>query len=233
MCDRRVFAWEWLRRSPVYRDLWEVRHRLGSDMPAKLGLLGWIDPSLEAPVARPIWRVGLDPRVLDGRPAAAAADASDLFDVRDFAPFVSVEIDDAQIEHWLLSDGHWAVRLDLRNGTLLGGPIFLEHRLAGIQSAKPKIEALRHLTALSSSGALPASMLPREKRASHWILELRVGDALLEGATQQEMARVLFGASIAPRRWRLESASYRLRVQRLVRTARRRLADPFDGPWFD
>lgn len=75
-------------------------------------------------------------------------------------------------------------------------------------------------------------MLPRERRAAHWILELRVGDAILEGATQQEMARELFGGAIAPRKWRLDSASYRLRIQRLVRTARRRLADPLGGPWF-
>jgi hypothetical protein len=151
---------------------------------------------------------------------------------REYEILMAVAIDQRQNEHWLLSDGHWAVRLDLCNGTLLGGPVNLEHRLTGIQSAKPKIETLRHLVALTSHGELPASMLPRERRATHWILELRVGDALLEGATQQEMARVLFGTSIAPRRWRLESASFRLRVQRLVRTARRHLDDPLAGPWF-
>lgn len=146
---------------------------------------------------------------------------------------MSVEVDTAQIEHWLLSDGHWAVRLDLHNGTLLGGPTLVEHRMTGLASAEPKLKALRQFVLLARKGRLPASLLPRERRAAQWILELRVGDALLEGATQQQMARALFGHAIAPERWRIESASYRLRVQRLVRVARRYLAAPLSGPWFD
>jgi hypothetical protein len=54
-------------------------------------------------------------------------------------------------------------------------------------------------------------------------------DALLANTTQQEIARTLFSYSVTPRRWRLESTSYLLRVQRLVRIARRRLADPWQA----
>lgn len=146
---------------------------------------------------------------------------------------MTVEIDTDHAEHWLLSDGHWAVRLDLHDGTLLGGPVLVEHRVTGLASAKPKLEALRQFVVLAQRGALPVSMVPRERRAAQWIAELRAADALLDGATQQEIARALFGTSISPRRWRLESASYRLRVQRLVRIARDRLAVPLNGPWFD
>lgn len=146
---------------------------------------------------------------------------------------VSVEVDAAHVEHWLLSDGHWAVRLDLHDGTLLGGPTLVEHRMTGLASAEPKIEALRQFVLLARKGWLPASLLPRERRAAQWILELRAGDALLEGVPQQAIARALFRHAIAPERWRIESASYRLRVQRLVRIARRYLAAPLSGPWFD
>lgn len=62
---------------------------------------------------------------------------------------------------------------------------------------------------------------------------LQFGDALLAGASQQAIARELFGDAIAPSRWRVKSASYRLRVQRLVKAARRYLAEPLGGPWFD
>jgi hypothetical protein len=146
---------------------------------------------------------------------------------------MTVEIDKTHTEHWLLSDGHWTVRLDLHDGTLLGGPVFLEHRSWGIRSAGRKLDALRQLLSLAKQGEMPVSLCPRERRAAQWILELRVADAMLESATQHEIARALFPDSVAPRRWRLESASYRLRVQRLVRIARRRLADPLAGPWFD
>ena len=144
-----------------------------------------------------------------------------------------VAVDASHREHWLLSDGRWAIRLDLHDGTLLGGPVLVEHRVTGLVSARPKLEALRQFVFLAQKGDLPVSMVPRERRAAQWILELRIGDALLDEATQQEMARALFGKSVAAKRWRIESASYRLRTQRLVKAARRRLADPLAGPWFD
>ncbi|QCB55852.1 DUF2285 domain-containing protein [Sphingopyxis sp. PAMC25046] len=233
LCDRRAFAWEWLRRSGSYRQMWARRAELPDGSLDATGLLGWIDPALAAPQARPIWSIDRDPHVLRGRPAGRGCASEDLFDILAVAPLVSVAVDAAHREHWLVSDGRWSVRLDLNDGTLLGGPIRVEHRIAGIVSAKPKLEALRQFLVLAQMGTLPASMMPRERKAGQWILELRTGDALLDDASQQDIARALFSLAIAPRRWRLESASYRLRVQRLVRIARRRLSDPSWGPWFD
>ena len=232
IADRRCFAWEWLRRTPAYRRAWTERTKLPHEASSDFGLLGWIDPRFATPQARPIWSIGTDPRVLDGHLLGGCDMLEDLFDIRDVAPFVSVEIDRCGNEHWLISDGHWAIRLDLHDGTLLGGPALLEHRLQGTRSSRPKLDALRQFLALATTGALPQSLMPREQRAARWILELRVGDAMIEQVSQQEMARFLFGSAIAPRRWRLDSASYRLRIQRLVRIAQRRLAEPLAGPWF-
>ena len=161
------------------------------------------------------------------------ADARGLYFIIDEAAVASVAVDAAHIEHWLLSDGRWAIRLDLHDGTLLGGPALVEYRMTGLGSARPKLDTLRKFVTLARKGRLPASMTPHERRAAQWILELRVADALIEGARQQAMARALFGHAIAAGRWRIESASYRLRVQRLVRVARRHLAAPLSGPWFD
>lgn len=97
-------------------------------------------------------------------------------------------MDAAHREHWLVSDGRWSVRLDLNGGTLLGGPILVEHRIAGTVSAKPKLKALRQFLVLAQMGALPASMLPRERKAVQSILELRASDALLDEATQVAFA---------------------------------------------
>lgn len=233
-CDRRFFAWEWLRRSASYQHGWHQRDRLPGDAAARMGLIAWVDPAIPAPHARPIWNVDTDPAVLDGRPARHAARsnaAADSLDILAIAPLVSVEVS-ADTEHWLLSDGHWAIRLDLHDGTLLGGPLLIEHRLTGLRSLGPRLAALRQLTSVAERGALAASLMPRERRAAQWILELRVADALLAGVSQQTMARRLFGSAVATDHWRLESTAYRLRVQRLVRRARGRLANPLGGPWF-
>lgn len=233
-CDRRFFAWEWLRRSPAYRHCWRRRDLLPGDAAARMGLVAWIDPAIAAPRARPIWNVDTDPAVLDGRPARQGGldkINADSLDILSIAPLVSVAVS-AKAEHWLLSDGHWAVRLDLHNGTLLGGPLLIEHRLTGLGSLAPRLAALRRLASVAERGRLPASLMPRERRAAQWILELRVADGLLAGASQQMMARCLFGSVIAAEHWRLESTAYRLRIQRLVRRARARLAKPLAGPWF-
>lgn len=231
--DRRTFAWEWLRRNDMYRRLWSQRGQPGAIGPERFALLGWIDPALPAPDARPIWSIDKDPRVLRARLATASAPPDDLFDIRSVAPFVSVEIGVDHIEHWLLSDGHWAIRLDLQGGTLLGSPALVEQRIAGLQSARPKLEALRQFIVLASAGHLPASMIPRERKAAQWIRELRAGDAILDGASQHQLAHELFGAAMSARRWRVENSSHRLRVQRLFKIARMRLSCPLDGPWFD
>lgn len=119
------------------------------------------------------------------------------------------------------------------NGTLLGGPLLLNHRICGLESAEPKLLALRQLIALSRYGELPVGLHPKEVRAPRWVLELRTADGIAAGATQHEMAKSFFGQAVALDRWRLESASYRLRIQRLARAARRNLSAPLGGPWFD
>lgn len=227
--DRRGFAWEWLRRHEPYRQAWMHRTRPAMDF----GLLAYEDPDHGLPQAKPIWTDAIDPAVLASRPCRENGwSADDLLDVRRISDFVSVEIDQYDDEHWLITDGRWSIRLDLHDGTLLGGPVLLQHHLRGLASADPKAHALRQLTALAAEGRIPASLLPREQRAARWILELRTADAMLSGATHQEMAQVFYRSTTRQAGWRSANNSIRLRVQRLVRTARRNLADPLGGPWF-
>ncbi|WP_332817686.1 transcriptional regulator domain-containing protein [Sphingopyxis sp.] len=227
--DRRGFAWEWLRRHAPYRHAWQSRDRL----PEEFGLLAYEDPGHALADARPIWSPGIDPSVLASHPIRLPATAAeDMLDIRKLSQFVSVEIDDADIEHWLLTDGQWIVRLDLHDGTLLGGPVFLGHALSGFRAAEPGIAALRQLGALATAGQMPPALRPREPRAVRWVLELRTADAMISGASHQDMARAFYGKTATGERWRLENGSFRLRIQRLARTARKYLDDPFCGPWF-
>lgn len=226
--DRRAFAWEWLRRHRPYRLAWRNRHV----PPETFGLLAYEDPDRATPDARPLWTTDTDPQVLGSRPASGPHGEGDLFDIRCVAEAVAVAVDEHDNEHWLLTDGHWVVRLDLHEGTLLGGPLYLQHDIKGFDGTAPKLATLRRLGAIAHHGNLPASLRPREARAPRWVLELRTADALAVGASQQEMARLFFGRAISDTRWRLESGSYRMRVRRLVRLAHHYLENPFGGPWF-
>lgn len=228
-CDRRAFAWEWLRRNPGYRSA----AARGTPDPGTFGLVAFADPDLAAAGARPIWAPKVDPHVLDTYVGGYASEPDDQLDIRALAEFVSVEVRDDTTEHWLLSNGQWSIRIDLHDGTLLGGPLLLDHRMQGLASAEPKMVALRRLIALSRHGSLPAGLQPKEVRAARWVLELRTADGLAAGATHHAMARSFFGQSVARDRWRVESASYRLRIQRLAQAARRNLSAPLSGPWFE
>jgi hypothetical protein len=201
--------------------------------PVDFGLLAYENPDHGLPQAKPIWADVIDPAVLVSRPCRGRApSAGDLLDVRRISDFVSVEIDQYDDEHWLITDGRWSIRLDLNDGTLLGGPVMLQHHLQGFASAEPKVHALRQLAALAADGEIPAGLLPREHRAARWILELRTADALISGATHQEMAQIFYRSANGQAGWRSENNSLRLRVQRLVRAAKQNLADPLGGPWF-
>ncbi len=232
LCDRRAFAWEWLRRTRRYRRLWAARERLQIDAPLRVGLLAWIDPAIATPEARPIWSPAIDPKVLETRAGNRAHGPRDYFDILALADYVSVAVDQENAEHWLFSDGRWLIGLVHRDGTLLGRSGFLLHEIGGLESAGPKVAALQQFLALTARGEMPAPLRPRESRAPRWILELRTADALAAGASQKSIAEVLFEQNFTARRWRVDSASYRSRVQRLVKVAQHYLADPLSGPWF-
>lgn len=231
--ERSIFAWEWLRRTPDYRRAWD-RSRgepiaAQARLAAKFGLQELIAPSLSGAAARPIWKETVDPRVLNAVPgeATARADRIDLWQLWAWA--VVAVCDD--VEHWRFGNQSFSIRIDLRSGTLLGGEAALAFQLDGLARLAPKLAALDLLMRLADRPDVPPAV-PAERRAARWIAELRVADALAASATQQEMARVLLGPAVLLDGWREAGESHRLRIQRLVRSARRRLAAPLSPLWF-
>lgn len=214
--SRPAFAWEWLRRSDEYRDCW-------GDAFARFGLLGRVDPCLDARVARPLWSASVDRSVL----SCVVGGAGDCFDIAVLGGLASMVGGD-EVEQWLLSDGLRSLRVDLLGGTLGAGPVPLRFFVDGLVSGEPVLLALRRLSVVARTGRFGGSLFAREPRADRWVLALRVCDALRAGAGQREIAGVLFDVSSA--RWRVAAPSFRLRVQRLVGLARRSLiAGP--APW--
>ncbi|MDB5705496.1 MAG: hypothetical protein JWN66_2612 [Sphingomonas bacterium] len=209
--DRTCFAWEWLRRDEAYR-----RGFSENAPPSGFGLHAMVDPALDGRTSRPVWRRAIDRSVLVADVEAAGCDLFELGRVARFATIVT----SAEGEHILLSDGLRSVRFDLLSGSVRSGPVALRWQLAGLWSLMPALTALRQLIALAGSGAFSASLHPRERRAPRWIATLRVRDARAAGATAREMARELFGEAVVGASWRVDAASYRLRIQRLVALSR-------------
>jgi hypothetical protein len=218
--DRSIFAWEWLRRDPDYRAAArQAPDGEGGREAAIWDLHRFEDPDRAAPEARPLWRAGHHPYVLKAKAGATTA-PSDAFDLRRLAALATVDTEHGEGEHWLLSDGLRAIRLDLVAGTAAQGPVELHYLLAGRVSASGPLLALRRLLALAETGRFSRTLHPREPKARRWILALRAHDALAAGASQREIAAGLLGDAAEEARWRVHAASLRSQVQRLVRAAR-------------
>lgn len=233
--ERAMFAWEWLRRSPSYRESWAQSRRSSPDNQLltahQFGLVVLVPPTLTGPEARPIWHAAQDAHVLSALVAREQISARDLLDVRALPGGIDIAFDEEDAEHWRIELAGRVVRIDVRGGTLLGGPTLLRYELSGLASVRPKLQPLGMLVR-AALGDPTRAAAPREARAARWITELRTADALADGASQQDIARALFGSSINTERWRAEGESFRLRVQRLVRIARTRLRHPLDPAWF-
>ncbi len=120
-------------------------------------------------------------------------------------------------EEILLRHGCRSVRLAVRSGTFLEGPVHLRYTLEGMRDLGHQLMTLRRLVGLRRLKRLPLTLFPPERRAPRWTVMLRVLDARDAGASQREMAEIILGGT---RDWRRGSDYLRLRVQRLVRIAR-------------
>lgn len=222
--DRSLFAWEWLRRAPAYRQAWKEA-RTGSGEPGDaaraaeaFGLVDFEAPERAVPEARPCWRAGIFSYVLQIEPADDLP-PSDRVDFDGLGDMLERHVIGRR-EHFLLSDGVRLIRLDGAAGDFGPGAVGLRYRISGVKRAQPPLLALRRLLALCRSGGFSASLHPPEARAGRWILMLRAHDALAAGAHQREIAEALLSRAAADARWRTRDPSLRSRTQRLVRSAR-------------
>lgn len=231
--ERNLFAWEWLRRTLAYRRAWLLAQRCSvpdDQEAARFGLVTLEDPRHDARHARPIWRADRDRHVVSARITTTELPAAEQLDIRGIKREARVAIDASDNEHWRLGDAMWSVRLDVFEGTLLGGPSQLSYRMSGLRQALPRIVGLQRLVAMATGQ--PTSMRTAPDQRVRWIAELRVADAIRAGASHQEIGRMLFRVALDGSDWRRQNEAYRARVQRLVRAARRRLRDPVSGDWF-
>nr|WP_279338829.1 DUF2285 domain-containing protein [Sphingomonas sp. BGYR3] len=78
---------------------------------------------------------------------------------------------------------------------------------------------LRRLITLCRHGRFARSLFPPEPRMDRWLTMLRVHDALMDGASQREIAMVLFGEDRVRAARDQGNDSLRSRTRRLARDA--------------
>jgi hypothetical protein len=150
-----------------------------------------------------------------------AGDTPDSLDPALLARWLTVATDAEGREHAVFSDGWHRIRLDLESGQLIAGmPVVLQYQLHGLHSAAPCILPLLRLLHLCRHRRFAASLFPADTHVPRGLILLRVHDALADGASQREIARVLFNELEVDRDWGSAADSIRSRVRRLIVDAR-------------
>jgi hypothetical protein len=126
-----------------------------------------------------------------------------------------------QPEELLLRDSARHVRLLIRSGSVLDGPVRLRFALRGLQNLDRQLLTLRQVAALTRSGRLPRRLAGTDPKNAHWMKLLRIHDALDEGASQREIADCLFDNDWVASGWDGRSDFLRSRVRRMIALQRR------------
>lgn len=163
-----------------------------------------------------LWSPERNPLVLSAEAAPMAAGQADAFDIRQFE-HLSVVLRCDGGEHILFSDALRHLQLAVTLGTVLDGPVCLRYALSGFRGVEAKVLTLRRFCHLCRFGRFPKSLYPPERRAPRWTMLLRAWDGMQAGASQREIAAVLFGENTVRRDW--AAGFLRTRVQRLIRGA--------------
>jgi len=119
-------------------------------------------------------------------------------------------------EQVLIGDGRGQIRLDIRHGTALQGPVRLRYELAGLSGLEPKLLTLQRLAALMRLKRFPRRIGSPSAPPPRSVMALRALDARRAGASQREIAAALFGDRRVAADWNGRSGYLRTRVQRLI-----------------
>ena len=210
-----VWAWEFARRGLVNNGLTAAEPNLPGLCFADPGPAGQRLPAI-------LWRP--DPCAAIVLVRAARANASDALDLAGCdLPILVVrtELGDQQV---LICDGPRRLRLAVIEGDILNGPVTCQLALPEPGGAAAGLASLRALIALRDTGRLPAATSRPPSRAKRWLESLQAHDARRAGASQREIAALLFGQDRVREDWAGRSDYMRMRVHRLLRTADRLVA---------
>lgn len=227
--ERCGFAWEWLRRDLRYREKALLALERGSESDRgdasarEWGLHRFEDPRQDFLQARPVWAANRYAWVIDA--SAKAGSGTNAFDLAELAG-LSKLVEDGASEHLLLTNGFRSLRLDIA-GSVSRGPATLTFTLSGVRQLAQPLLLLARFHSLALTRTFAPALHPPLARAARFIQVLRTADALRTGASQAEIAEVLFSPMLERARWRVHSGSLRLRAQRLARTARNVAAGGF------
>ncbi len=170
--------------------------------------------------ARVFWDPAASPLVLpvDASPAADARGSIFRLD-RIQMPTTVLRTPDG-LQHVLFADGERALQLAVRGTDVTSGVVLRLDALPPARHLQVRLDSLRKLSDLNTSGRLRSSLRPCHAAARRLQRVLRALDGWLAAASQREIAMALFGEARVERDWRDPSDHLRDQVRRAIRRGR-------------
>jgi hypothetical protein len=232
---RREWAWEFLRRNPEFRSDWNSAqleygvsgYDAGTTMLvgqhqrpglSKWGCLYTTSPKYDARMASVFWDPAICPSVLHLRAFGITEHVpATPFSLDDMAcPSLLLELPDSP-QQLLFAEGGRSLQLVIEGGDVMKRVRLMTDGAPGVATARPQLQALRCFNDLRLSGRLYPSHVQRDALSVRLRSVLRVLDASLAGAPQQQIAQVMFPDEFAGRSWDTCGQLLRDRIRRALR----------------
>jgi hypothetical protein len=171
------------------------------------------------PIPAVIWRWQADPTVPVLSVSPSASSDPEAFDLQGLGLAVLVVRADDGGQHVVVSDGARRLRFAIVEGDVLASPVRCRYLLPPHSMGVGSLDGLRALIALRDTGRLPSAAGRPSLKAGRWVQIIRAHDARRQGASQRDIAVLLFGEARVREDWTGRSDYMRMRVQRLLRAA--------------
>lgn len=176
------------------------------------------DPARPGATARLFWRHDLDGSSIAVEATPCAAGATGAFDLKTAGwPAILLHAE-GQAEEALIASPQLTIRLSLRSGSLIEGPVLLQYPLSDHRLAD-RLAALARWDHLRRRGTIASGLLPRYARAHRWPRLIAALDAAEEGASLRETASRIFGEAETSAAWNDPSDFLKSRTRRLLAQA--------------
>lgn len=215
--SRHGWAWEFLRRSPVYRDGY-LQYGAATANTADWGLLRYEDPTRDARDAAVFWREQDCSSVL---PLTALPPSDDARMVTFNLDHLSCKVDFHHHERGgridvLFSEAGRFLQVSIAaHGDLKGAQLFMP-ALDVPENVTARAAAFRRLNDLMQHGKLRQTLYPQETRAPRLINVLKALDGSLAGLSHREIALLIFSKAWVDSEWGGRQHHLRDKVRRAI-----------------
>jgi len=169
------------------------------------------------------WRADFDPAVLTVRAAPVAAADGDAFRLDRLPCRATVRRLGGGREQIVIGEGVRSIRIEVREGSVLSGPVRLAYDLARFVDLDIGLRVLGQFEALHRGDRLLPTLFRGEPRARRWAMALRAWDGRRNGAEPARDRHRPVRSDRVTTDWSTDD-DMRKRIVRLLRTGERLIA---------